>query len=326
MPSSILIFEINKKILLYKILTDELLQLLKTEIVKNFGSNYVIEKNEQKTAADENDTSATEKEDNIDENKNETKANPEKKLNNNNAELNLTNDLIYEYFSPIVASFEISKDINYTYEYALFNKNQQTIRFYLYNNCLIMCILSNTTTSKLNKSDSELTRLVYAEYQTSWYCKSFISLIRYKFGICSDEKCFTGLNQIDIKKLYQKWSYLHANDPVFYIEAIEQLQINEDIKIKCETFLNDLVQFLFKAETIMSEFDFMDEGLRSSWITNDEIEDSIYINNDIHFQNDEENQKNIRFNELEAFFTDLGQINQFIISCGSKLLFKFKVT
>lgn len=97
MPSSILIFEINKKILLYKILTDELLQLLKTEIVKNFGSNYVIEKNEQKTAADENDTSATEKEDNIDENKNETKANPEKKLNNNNAELNLTNDLIYEY-------------------------------------------------------------------------------------------------------------------------------------------------------------------------------------------------------------------------------------
>jgi len=293
MPSSILIFEINKKILLYKILTDELLQLLKTEIVKNFGSNYVIEKNEQKTAADENDTSATEKEDNIDENKNETKANPEKKLNNNNAELNLTNDLIYEY---------------------------------LYNNCLVMCILSNTTTSKLNKSDSELTRLVYAEYQTSWYCKSFISLIRYKFGICSDEKCFTGLNQIDIKKLYQKWSYLHANDPVFYIEAIEQLQINEDIKIKCETFLNDLVQFLFKAETIMSEFDFMDEGLRSSWITNDEIEDSIYINNDIHFQNDEENQKNIRFNELEAFFTDLGQINQFIISCGSKLLFKFKVT
>jgi len=99
MPSSILIFEINKKILLYKILTDELLQLLKTEIVKNFGSNYVIEKNEQKTAADENDTSATEKEDNIDENKtkHETKANPEKKLNNNNAELNLTNDLIYEY-------------------------------------------------------------------------------------------------------------------------------------------------------------------------------------------------------------------------------------
>ena len=83
---------------MYKILTDELLQLLKTEIVKNFGSNYVIEKNEQKTAADENDTSATEKEVNIDENKNETKANPEKKLNNNNAELNLTNDLIYEFY------------------------------------------------------------------------------------------------------------------------------------------------------------------------------------------------------------------------------------
>ncbi len=326
MPSSILIFEINKKILLYKILTDELYQLLKNEIVKNFGTSYVNEKNNQENLEDTQDTSATEIENSYSEepsiiNKmNETKP----------TEMNLTNDLIYEYFSPIVASFEISKDINYTYEYALFNKNQYIIRFILFNNCLTLCILNNSNNNKIDRKESDMNRLINAEYFTSWYCKSFISIVKYKFGICSDEKCFSNLNQIDIKNLYTNWSHLFANDPVYYLEAIEQLQVNEDIKIKCEAFLNELVQFFVKTETIMSEFDYMDESYDSLRTNLNDDEDDNSSSN-FPFQNDEFNLANeltnlnrLRFTELESFFTDISQINQFLLSCGSKLLYKFK--
>ena len=247
MHSSILIFEINKKILLYKILTDELLQSIKTEIISNFGSNYVIEKNsQQKTVetVEENDTSTTERENSFSEEPFNEQVNKPKQ------EMNLTNDLIYEYFSPIIASFEISKDINYSYEYVLFNKSQHIIRFNLYNNCLILCILSNSL--KLTQSESELNKLIFSEYYTSWYCKSFISLIKYKFGICSEEKCFNGLNQIDIKKLYQKWSYLFSNDLVYYIEAVEQLQMRALIRFHFKTMNQCLKQTLKKILSLLN--------------------------------------------------------------------------
>lgn len=306
MPSSILIFELNRKFLLYKILTDELGQILKDEIIKNFGFNYVAEKQKLN-----DDTSTTER---------ENSASEESHINDQKFEL--THDLIYEFFSPLVASFEITKDINYVFEYALFKKTNYIIRFNVFNNCLIMCIL------KSDPCDSEISKLIYSDYYSSWYLKSLISLLKYKYGICSDEKCFT--SSVDIKKLYQKWSNLFMNDPIYHIEAIEHLQVNEDIKIKCETFLNELIQILIKTETIMSEFDYMDESydsLRSNY-----DDDDLNSNDNLLFQSDEiireshsQAQQQFRFNELESFFTDLTQINQFVLTCGNKLLYKFKL-
>ena len=233
--NSILVFEITKKFLVFKILSKELYESLREDIVKNFGLNYVEEKNQSANfRSNANDESSTHKAD----------TNCEKKP------LVVTDDLIYEYLSTIVNSFEISKEIDYTYEYALFNKNSYIIRFMQFKNFLFICLNKLNQASKslksVNNTNSDYAKLIYSEYFTGWQCKSLMSLIKLKFGICLDDKCFNELTKSELKSLYLKWSEFHSNEMVYFVEAIELLDVNEDVKIKCANFMDDLVNFLSK--------------------------------------------------------------------------------
>lgn len=268
---SVLIFEINKKFLLFKILSNEFHELLRDEIIKKFGSKYVNEKNNQSEdfhkenlknendnehensheAEDtdviqegedddegEDDNGSTTEVDDIGENCSNIQTNKKKKKRN---KLFINNELIYEYFSPIVNSFEISKEINYIFEYTLFKNNQHIIRFNLHKNCLFMFIQDmSSSSSHTFKSKSEMTNLIYSDFLSGWCCKSLISLLRYKFGICSDEKCFNNkVNKIEIKELFSAWANYYHADQVYFLEAIEQLEVSDDIKFKCKQFIDE---------------------------------------------------------------------------------------
>lgn len=174
---SVLVFELNKKILLFKSLTKSFEVLLKAEIEKNYSTIHTAE------TCDDNDPLQ------------ETDAN-----------------LFYQYFAPIIISFEISKDLNFVYECMLFNKQQHIIRFSLYKNCLIICVYDSFQFHQQVESKSTVTKMVHVEYYSKWYCKSFVSLMKYKFGICSAEKCFN--NQIEMQKLFLNWSDLYVNNQV----------------------------------------------------------------------------------------------------------------
>ena len=95
--SSVLIFEMRKKYLLYKILTKELKSQLRSEIWKNFGARYVNEQNEKSFEFYKSEQQSTPLV--VDESGNIN--------SNNSSNFNLTDDLIYEYFSALVASYEI---------------------------------------------------------------------------------------------------------------------------------------------------------------------------------------------------------------------------
>ena len=357
--SSILIFEMNKKFLLFKILTNELYDLLYAEVLKNYGDSCVEQKNEPKhkksktngqtngievdqededdeeTEVECNDNEVDDEVESINNKNNKTDDNgsmtaeddeANSKENEKNSKLKnkkslLTDDLIYQYFSPLINSFEFSKEINYVYEYALFNKNQHIIRFNLYKNCLILCIQNSN--DNLLKTNSDLKKLIYSEYLSGWYCKSITSLLKYKFGICGDEKCFNSSNQMEIRTLYSTWCNYYLTDVVYFLEAIEQLDVSDDIKLKCQAFLDEFVEFLAKTEEIMSEFDFMDESY-------DELRSNY---DEFPFPNDESSASDSfafvskvkqKYEELENFFTDLTQIDQFILTYGGKLLYKYK--
>ena len=227
-------------------------------------------------------------------------------------------NLLYQYFSPLISSFEISRDINYVYEYASFGRHQHLIRFSLHKNCLIFCIYDATNKPE---SKSELATLMHAEYYSSWYSKSFLSLLKHKFGVCSDEKCFSKPNQRDLERLYLKWSSLYSRDQIYFVEALEQLDLNEDIKIKCDLFMQELVEFLMDTELVMSEFDY--EAVSKITNLDEEDDDSGSYSNPV-----DESPVNLinkaKFNEVESFFNDLALIDQFILSYGSKILYKYK--
>lgn len=224
--SSILIFEMNKKYLLYQIITKELKIHLKSEIFRNFGAKYIIEKSQQNSEF----YSSNNNQFNVDKNK----ISPFENLENSNnkadestaSNFTLTNDLVYEYFSALVASFEIAKEINYVYEYAFFSQNKYIIRFHMHKNFLILILFNYNDISAINES-SELKNQIYSEYYTSWFCKSLISLIKYKFGICTDDRCFKDAteNKLEIKNLYLKWSNYFLNENLYFIEAIEKLEV-----------------------------------------------------------------------------------------------------
>ena len=230
----------------------------------------------------------------------------------------LADNLIYQYFSPLISSFEISRDINYVYEYASFSKHQHLIRFSLHKNCLIFCIYDATNKPE---SKSELATLIHAEYYSSWYSKSFLSLLKHKFGVCSDEKCFSKSNQRDLERLYLKWSSLYSRDQIYFVEALEQLDVNEDIKIKCDLFMQELVEFLMDTESVMSEFDY--ETVSKITNLDEEDDDSGSYSNPADDSSASLLNK-ARFNEVESFFTDLSLVDQFILSYGSKILYKYK--
>lgn len=291
--SSILVFELNRKFLLYKILTKELAEHLQKEFIKYFDT--------QKIQEEQTDLKSS--------------------LNQDQAEKSkdtyLRHDLIYEYFAPIVNSFEISKEINFLFEHALFKDTNFLVRFFAYKNCLLLLVYdSNLSSTNLEKINSALTKQVNAEFYLNWCCKSFISLVKFKFGICSDEKCFeTDDTKYDLKNLYLKWSSYFLIDQIYFIEAIEQLHVNDDIKIKCQLFLNEFTEFLYKTESIMSEFEYMDESFNSLG-NNDE--DFQFLNENEE-QNSQENPEcNFKITEIEDFFNDLSQINMHILSYSGK--------
>jgi hypothetical protein len=188
---SVFVFDITKKILLCRQISVDLFRLIYDEIVKNFGLDYVKEKNS---------------------------------LRNNYNEI--SDDLIYEYFSPLVNSYEISKELSYSYEFGLFKKNNLILRFSSFKNCLIMYVYANNTImNNTNHSSSSLTSSIYSQYSTDWAAKSMLSLIRYKFGICSDDKCFNKINSNEIKLLFLQWTQLYSNDLNYFVETIEQLEV-----------------------------------------------------------------------------------------------------
>jgi hypothetical protein len=311
--NSILIFEITKKFLVFKILSKELYESLSEDILKNFGLKYVEEKNQSDNfRANINDESP------------------------NNADINLdkkppvvTDDLIYEYLSTIVNSFEISKEIDYTYEYALFNKNSYIIRFMQFKNFLFICLNRLNPASKSSKSinttNSDYAKLIYSEYYTGWHCKSLISLLKFKFGICLEDKCFNDIMKNEIKNLYLKWNEFHSNEMVYFVEAIEILDVNEDVKVKCVNFMEDLVNFLGKLDIILSEFDFM----KNNNDDQDDDSENDSENEDLQFQIEENKNKKhekekFKYQELENYFNDFNQFNLFILTYGSKLLYKYQ--
>jgi hypothetical protein len=264
---SVLVFEINKKFLLFKILKQDFYELLRDEIIKKFGSKYVNEKNNQsdefrrgtengnehensnefddKDAIQEEEGEGDEEEN--DDNGSTTEVDDigdiqdSSKIKKKRKKLFINNELIYEYFSPIVNSFEISKEINYIFEYTLFKNNQHIIRFNLHKNCLFMFIQDmSSNVDKTFKSNTEMTNLIYSDFLSGWCCKSLTSLLRYKFGICSDEKCFNNkVNKTEIKELFSAWSNYYHAEQVYFLEAIEQLEVSDDIKFKCKQFIDE---------------------------------------------------------------------------------------
>lgn len=182
---SLMVFEINKKILLYKLLSPSFAAILNAEIAKNYGNN-------------EDDSISNQQEPQSYECSDES---PEEIL-------------YYQYFAPIINSFEISRDLSFVYEYILFERRQHVIRFYLYKNCLVLSIYDmRQAVPAVGQVNSMTTRLIHAEYYSSWYSKSFVSLMKYKFGICGDEKCFTN-QTMEFNRLYSNWSNQFIRDQV----------------------------------------------------------------------------------------------------------------
>jgi len=147
-------------------------------------------------------------------------------------------------------------------------------------------------------------------------CRSFLSLLKYKFGVCADEQCFRHAAAAEVRALFAFWSALFARNQVFFVEAIEQLEVNEDIKLKCEAFMKELAEFFNKTELVVSELDYIDENILK-----------------LPYEDEASGQEvaggagaapGQSCDELESFFTNLGLIDQFLLSYGTKLLHRFK--
>lgn len=98
----------------------------------------------------------------------------------------------------------------------------------------------------------------------------------------------------------------------YFLETIEQLDINEDIRVKCESFMMELVEFLSSRELVMGQLDDIDKNI----LKVPDEENDMFLPNHTH----EFHSQKSKFIELEKFFTDLQSIDQFVLSYGSKLL------
>lgn len=105
---------------------------------------------------------------------------------------------------------------------------------------------------------------------------------------------------------------------LFFVEAIEQLEVNEDIRIKCFSFMKDLVEFFSNTELVMGELDYIDENILKL-----PDEETFAFENEASTL-DPMSMNKLKYSELENFFTDVRLIDQFVLSYGSKLLYKFK--
>ncbi len=212
-------------------------------------------------------------------------------------------NLLYQVFSPLLSSFEISRDMSFLYESLLFGQRAHAVRFTAYKGCLLLCLHDS---SHLHQIDAALPRSLHADFHSAWFSKSFLSLLKYKFGVCADEQCFRHAAAAEVRALFAFWSALFARTQVFFVEAIEQLEVNEDVRLKCEAFMNELAEFFTKTELVVTELDYIDENI-------------------LKLPCEEEASAPGRTcDELEGFFTDLGLIDQFLLSYGTKLLHRFK--
>lgn len=330
--ASLLIFDKRSKQLLFKILTGEFSSHLKQEIISSFGEAYILEKNKiiSDLNQDEEQTNTLTEASTLQEESKPDDPQPTVKP----PDLKLTDELISEYFSPLISSYEFSKDLNYTYEYALFNKPEYMAYFYSYKECIILTIFDSNR-FELTKSSNYFMKYVYSEYYSSWCCKSLISLFKYKFSICLNEKCLSKDSKKEIKRLFLKWCNYFQTEQIYFLEAIEQIEVNDDIKIKCEKFMERVIDFLQKTDPIMNEFDLMSyEESITNVDTNDfpfndsdqaSIISSATENNKNDSANLSEHQIRSQFANLENFFTDLTQINKFILVYGNKLLYQNNV-
>jgi hypothetical protein len=79
-----------------------------------------------------------------------------------------------------------------------------------------------------------------------------------------------------------------------------------------------------KSESALSEYDYMDENcdeLKNDFpfsFSNEDLNENESYNDSLFSRN------KLKIAELENFFTDLSQINQFVLTYGNKLLFKYK--
>lgn len=245
--SSILVFDLNKRCLLFKLLSDELTNALLKEI-------------------------------------NKTNSNQEEQITS------LNSDFLNSYFSPLVSSFEISREIDYLYEILSFNAYKSTIRYNLYENCLILCIFEseNVTNSKVN--------CLLNDYQTSWEFKCIVSLIRYKCSICTIDSIDTNL----IESMFKQWLKLNNNQIINFFEAIEFLIINDETKLRAELFIKEFFKFLNqKEDQYLTELEYQ--------IDNDDL--SIYT----HSQT-----------EIDEFLKDSHQITHGLLTYEDKVILKHR--
>lgn len=257
---SLLLFQIKRKFLIYKLLTNDLKDHLINEFQVYFSSG---------------------------------------KLEN---QLELSDDLIYEYFAPIVNSFQISIDLNYRFDHFLL-KNFY-IKFYLYKSCILLLIFSVDNFNP-SKQITNVTNKIFGDFYSKWFCKSFISLVKFKFGICSDERCFQ-INNSEINELFIKWSELFSIYHLFFIEAIEEVQINDDIRNRFECTIKEFIEFLIQNNTIMADIEHLDKD---------------YSKNNEEFLFGEDEKNHFKNNEVENFFSDATSINFYMIVSFGKILF-----
>ncbi|RNA32470.1 Hermansky-Pudlak syndrome 1 -like protein [Brachionus plicatilis] len=219
-------------------------------------------------------------------------------------QVELNDDLIYEYFAPIVNSFEISRELNYRFDHVILKKSNFYIKFYLYKNCLLLSILPINQLNSLTQN-TDLTKKIYGDFYSNWFLKSFITLAKFKFGICLDEKCIQ-IDNSEISELFLRWSNIFFTHHLYFIEAIEEVQINDDIKKRCEYFIKDFVTYLAQSDTIMADIEHLDRD---------------YSKNNEELLLGDEDKTQIRNNELEIFFSDPSMINFYMIASNGKILF-----
>lgn len=254
-------------------ITPELMDLLKSEIRENFNPEYL---KEQQAYEQESDHLQ-------DDNNNDSHNNN----SGNEADMSASfRNLLFQYFTTLVASFGICKSTNHLLETVFLDKKNYLFRLCSYQNFLIIVSVNSDSFGKiehdLNPNKSEMRTEIYFEFYTNWLIKSFVSLLRYKFGICTseDQKMLS-----EIRSVFCSWCDLYLNDHLFYVEAIEKLDLNDDTKKSCLNMINELGNVFKKIELETNEFN---TGTKSIVDDLRFVEEEASAGSDLSFMNDDE--------------------------------------
>jgi len=79
-------------------------------------------------------------------------------------------NLLYQVFSPLLSSFEISRDMSFLYESLLFGQRANIVRFTAYKSCLLLCLYDSAHLRQIDAS-AALTRSLHADFHSSWFSK-----------------------------------------------------------------------------------------------------------------------------------------------------------